>query len=180
METNVDDDGVGVPALLAGGFGLSIRGVRAASVEVYHGSAAASTRPLVRLSVAHSIDGGVSLQMDGAGCLTVSPWLQSADMMIDAPDAAPPATLPAGAIRRIVVYTSSSRVSLDSMGIEPAPGSEVALTVGHGVLTVRVTCPQSQPEVIDVIDSGAVEDEDHGSAGSSGSIVDGGDLGRQA
>lgn len=180
METNVDDDGVGVPALLAGGFGLSIGGVRAASVEVYHGSAAASTRPLVRLSVAHSIDGGVSLQMDGAGCLTVSPWLQSADMMIDAPDAAPPATLPAGAIRRIVVYTSSSRVSLDSMEIAPDPGSRVAMTVGRGVLTVRVTCPQSQPEVIDVTDSGTVEDEDHESVGSSGSIVDGGDLGRQA
>ena len=168
----MDDGGVGSPALLAGS-GLSLRGVRAATVEVYHGSAAAGTRPLVRLSVAHSVDGGVSLQMDGAGCLTVSPWTQSADMMIDAPAAASPATLPAGAVHRIVVYTSSSRASLDSMEIEPAPGSEVALTVGHGVLTVRVTCPQGQPEVIDMVDSGVVEDGDHESAGSSGGVMDG-------
>lgn len=178
MKTSVDDDGVVSPSLLAGGSGLSLRGVRAATVEVYHGSAAAGERPLVRLSVAHSVDGGVSLQMDGAGCLTVSPWPQSADMMIDAPDEASPATLPAGAVHRIVVYTSSSRASLDSMEIEPAPGSEVALTVGHGVLTVRVTCPQGQPEVIDMVDSDAVGDEDHESAGSSGSVVARGDPGR--
>lgn len=159
---------------------MSLRGVRAATVEVYHGSAAAGTRPLVRLSVAHSVDGGVSLQMDGAGCLTVSPWPQSADMMIDAPAAAQPATLPAGAVHRIVVYTSSSRASLDSMEIEPAQGSEVALTVGRGVLTVRVTCPQGQPEIIDMIDSDDVGDGDHESAGSSDGVVAGGDPGRQA
>lgn len=168
MKTDVDGGGVMPPELLAGS-GLSLRGVRAATVEVYHGSAAAGTRPLVRLSVAHSIDGGVSLQLDGAGCLTVSPWPQSADMMIDAPAAAPTVTLPAGAVHRIVVYTSSSRASLDSMEIRPAQGSEVSLTVGHGVLTVRVTCPQGQPEVIDMVDSCAVEDEDHESAGSNGS-----------
>lgn len=148
----------GLSTLLATGVGLSLRGVRRLRLTV--NDIPAASEPSTALTIAHGIDGGVSLQLGESGELAVSPWIQAADMIVDAPASMPMSTLPEGGINKIVVYTSSSRASFDRMEVLVEAESIVGLSIDRGALVIAIAYAPHGP--IAVIDSADVtEDEDH-------------------
>lgn len=162
-EVNGESEMGGLSTLLATGVGLSLRGVRRLCLTV-HDSPAASEFS-TELTIAHGIDGGVSLQLGESGELAVSPWIQAADMTVDAPAFIPSSTLPGGGINKIVVYTSSSRASLDRMEVLVEADSIVGLSIDRGVLVIAIARAWHGPiAVIDAVAADPVEgmvDEDH-------------------
>lgn len=152
----------GLATLLATGVGLSLRGVRRLRLTVRDIPAASESS--TALTIAHGIDGGVSLQLGESGELAVSPWIQAADMTVDVPASIPVSTLPEGGINKIVVYTSSSRVSLDRLEVLVETESTVGLSIDRGALVIAIArAPHGPIALIDAVKTDpvdGVEDED--------------------
>lgn len=135
------------PLTLAAGHGVSIRDVKKITIRIESAS-----ETIASLELTDSVDAGVSVSVCDS-VLTVTPWLQATDVMLDSPDIVVSCSLPMRSIRGIVAYTSGSRASLDRLDL-PASNATVVIKVSKWAIdvTARLTSVEViEAEAVDVV-----------------------------